>query len=71
MLEDISLHSQRADGKEIDSRVLSAMEHIPRHEFIKHSAKSIECLPIDYADRARPIGFGQTISQPFEKHAKQ
>ena len=65
MLEDISLHSQRADGKEIDERVLSAMDRIPRHKFIEHSPKSIECLPIDYADRARPIGFGQTISQPF------
>ena len=65
MLEDISLHSQRADGKEIDSRVLSAMDLIPRHKFVEHSPKSVECLPIDYADRARPIGFGQTISQPF------
>ncbi len=65
MLEDISRHSQRADGKEIDARVLSAMDLIPRHKFIEHSPKSIECLPIDYADRARPIGFGQTISQPF------
>ena len=64
MLEDISLHSQRADGREIDARVLSAMEHIPRHEFIEHSP-DVECVPIDYADRARPIGFGQTISQPF------
>ena len=61
MLEDISRHS---GGKEIDSRVLSAMEHIPRHEFIEHSP-DVECVPIDYADRARPIGFGQTISQPF------
>ena len=65
MLEDISLHSQRADGREIDSRVLSAMDRIPRHKFVEHSPKSVECLPIDYADRARPIGFGKTISQPF------
>ena len=65
MFKDISLHSQRADGREIDSRVLFAMNRTPRHEFIEHSQKSVECLPIDYADRARPIGFGQTISQPF------
>ena len=65
MFKDISLHSQRADGREIDARVLFAMNRTPRHEFIEHSAKSVECLPIDYADRARPIGFGQTISQPF------
>ena len=65
MLEDISRHSQRAEGKEIDERVLSAMDRIPRHKFIEHSPKSVECLPIDYADRPRPIGFGQTISQPF------
>ena len=65
MFKDISLHSQRADGREIDAKVLFAMNRTPRHEFIEHSPKSIECLPIDYADRARPIGFGQTISQPF------
>ena len=65
MLEDISLHSQRADGREIDERVLSVMDRIPRHKFVEHSPKSVECLPIDYADRPRPIGFGQTISQPF------
>ena len=65
MFKDISLHSQRADGREIDAKVLFAMNRTPRHEFIEHSPKSVECLPIDYADRARPIGFGQTISQPF------
>jgi protein-L-isoaspartate(D-aspartate) O-methyltransferase len=43
-----------------DTRVLAAMEHVPRHEFV---------LPTDvgqaYADHPLPIGYGQTISQPY------
>jgi protein-L-isoaspartate(D-aspartate) O-methyltransferase len=43
-----------------DHRVLAAMRAVPRHEFVP---------PADvdeaYEDRPLPIGFGQTISQPF------
>lgn len=43
-----------------DEAVLSAMSRVPREEFVpqdlQHSA---------YDDRALPIGYGQTISQPF------
>jgi protein-L-isoaspartate(D-aspartate) O-methyltransferase len=43
-----------------DPGVLAAMQHVPRHRFV----------PTDYADQAYadhplPIGFGQTISQPY------
>jgi protein-L-isoaspartate(D-aspartate) O-methyltransferase len=43
-----------------DQQVISAMEHVPRHEFV----------PARYADQAYadhpiPIGYGQTISQPY------
>lgn len=43
-----------------DTRVLSAMERVPREIFIPH-------LMLDqaYEDIALPIGRGQTISQPF------
>ena len=44
----------------IDERVLEVMETVPRHLFV----------PIDerrhaYEDRPLPIGYGQTISQPY------
>ncbi len=40
--------------------VLAAMETVPRHEFVL--AKYLEQA---YADHPLPIGYGQTISQPF------
>jgi protein-L-isoaspartate(D-aspartate) O-methyltransferase len=43
-----------------DSRILAAMDKVPRHQFIpadlRHRA---------YEDTPLPIGLGQTISQPF------
>jgi protein-L-isoaspartate(D-aspartate) O-methyltransferase len=43
-----------------DKRVLQAMREVPRHQFVP-----IAALPHAYADRPLPIGFGQTISQPY------
>ncbi len=43
-----------------DSRVLEAMRQVPRHLFVRPSDQWQA-----YADRPLPIGFGQTISQPF------
>jgi protein-L-isoaspartate(D-aspartate) O-methyltransferase len=43
-----------------DSRVLSAMEALPRHLFVPENLR-----PMAYEDRALPIGEGQTISQPY------
>ena len=43
-----------------DPRVLSAMERVPREEFIP-----TEMSDLAYADRPLPIGNGQTISQPL------
>jgi protein-L-isoaspartate(D-aspartate) O-methyltransferase len=43
-----------------DKRVLEAMGEIPRHEFVPSEARSEA-----YNDRPLPIGFGQTISQPY------
>lgn len=39
---------------------LSAMERVPRHRFVPSDQRSFA-----YDDRPLPIGFGQTISQPF------
>jgi protein-L-isoaspartate(D-aspartate) O-methyltransferase len=43
-----------------DPRVLDAMRRVPRHRFVDPNA-----LGFAYADRALPIGDGQTISQPY------
>lgn len=44
----------------IDQRVLDAMAAVPRHVFVPANRRDEA-----YADRALPIGGGQTISQPF------
>jgi len=43
-----------------DEAVLAAMETVPRHEFVLD-----RYLGQAYADHPLPIGYGQTISQPF------
>lgn len=43
-----------------DSRVLKAMRKVPRHEFVPESE-----APSAYEDYPLPIGYGQTISQPY------
>ena len=43
-----------------DPRVLRAMEHVPRHEFVPD-----DYVDQAYADHPLPIGHGQTISQPY------
>ncbi|MCK4856675.1 MAG: protein-L-isoaspartate(D-aspartate) O-methyltransferase [candidate division Zixibacteria bacterium] len=44
----------------VDSLVLAAMMTVPRHEFVPKSYRSQS-----YADGPLPIGYGQTISQPY------
>lgn len=43
-----------------DDNVLRAMHSVPRHKFVPD-----EYVDIAYADHPLPIGYGQTISQPF------
>lgn len=43
-----------------DSRVLAAMAHVPREEFVPHQERELA-----YCDGALPIGWEQTISQPY------
>jgi protein-L-isoaspartate(D-aspartate) O-methyltransferase len=43
-----------------DERVLAAMGSVPRHVFVEEALASRA-----YEDTALPIGFGQTISQPY------
>jgi len=44
-----------------DERVLAVMERVPRHRFIPESLRGADA----YGDHPCPIGFGQTISQPY------
>jgi protein-L-isoaspartate(D-aspartate) O-methyltransferase len=43
-----------------DARVLDAMAHVPREEFVRDEDREVA-----YGDHALPIGEGQTISQPY------
>ncbi|MBU7015202.1 MAG: protein-L-isoaspartate(D-aspartate) O-methyltransferase [Theionarchaea archaeon] len=43
-----------------DSRTISAMITVPRHQFVPEDLRSQA-----YADYPLPIGYGQTISQPY------
>jgi protein-L-isoaspartate(D-aspartate) O-methyltransferase len=43
-----------------DSKVLEAVEKVPRHRFIPEGQRGEA-----YADHPLPIGYGQTISQPY------
>jgi len=43
-----------------DSGILAAMRKVPRHKFVPASQAASA-----YEDRPLPIGYGQTISQPF------
>lgn len=52
------LHALRRNGI-ADEAVLSAMERTPRHLFVPENQS------LAYQDKPLPIGFGQTISQPW------
>jgi protein-L-isoaspartate(D-aspartate) O-methyltransferase len=45
---------------ELDARVVEALRTVPRHEFVPADLRKRA-----YDDRPLPIGFGQTISQPY------
>lgn len=64
MIEVIRAYAAEADtglGRPtIDERVLAVMAQLPRHEFVPEEVRHRA-----YEDRPLPIGFGQTISQPF------
>ena len=54
----VSTQIQRYKVK--DEKVLKAMRTVPRHAFVRPDDSELA-----YADRPLPIGYGQTISQPF------
>jgi protein-L-isoaspartate(D-aspartate) O-methyltransferase len=48
------------DRDALDSRVLERLATVPRHEFVPHDQRRFA-----YENRPLPIGYGQTISQPY------
>jgi protein-L-isoaspartate(D-aspartate) O-methyltransferase len=64
MIETIRENAAYAGGaieaEGIDQAVLRVMDAVPRHEFVPEDQQ-----PYAYNDRPLPIGYGQTISQPF------
>jgi protein-L-isoaspartate(D-aspartate) O-methyltransferase len=53
--------AQQIEGRGVDDpRVLAALGEVPRHRFVDHQLEALA-----YEDRPLPIGFSQTISQPF------
>lgn len=46
--------------QQLDPRVMAAIAKVPRHEFVPDSLREVA-----YRDRPLPIGYDQTISQPY------
>ncbi|WP_085026723.1 protein-L-isoaspartate(D-aspartate) O-methyltransferase [Ensifer aridi] len=64
MIETIKGHARSApsavEGRGVDPAVLTTMGKVPRHLFVPEEQRGAA-----YRDRPLPIGYGQTISQPF------
>ncbi len=61
MTERFEMVSQQIEAREVvNTNVLDAMRKVERHRFIP-----LEGQPVAYRDSPVPIGYGQTISQPF------
>ncbi|HMJ11849.1 MAG TPA: protein-L-isoaspartate(D-aspartate) O-methyltransferase [Polyangiaceae bacterium] len=59
--ERVRMVASQLEERDIrDARVLGALRRVPRHRFVP-----VESRATAYADRPLPIGFGQTISQPY------
>jgi protein-L-isoaspartate(D-aspartate) O-methyltransferase len=59
-IQSIQAHRPIEAGGSIDQAVLQALRTVPRHEFVPEKLKEQA-----YANKPLPIGYGQTISQPY------
>ena len=64
-LSDFAIHRQRMVGTLVergiqDPATLHAMTEVPRHQFVEDAMQARA-----YGDFPLPIGFNQTISQPY------
>jgi protein-L-isoaspartate(D-aspartate) O-methyltransferase len=63
MVSEVELYARLAGdtmGQAIDERVLRSLGEVPRHEFVPDAQARYA-----YENRPLPIGYGQTISQPY------
>lgn len=64
MVQEIELDVRRTAAyigqSQLKEEVLTVMGEVPRHEFVPPGARGAA-----YANRPLPIGYGQTISQPY------
>jgi protein-L-isoaspartate(D-aspartate) O-methyltransferase len=58
--ENVRETSLHLDKEAIGPAVMAAMGKVPRHLFVP-----VELMDVAYANRPLPIGYGQTISQPY------
>jgi protein-L-isoaspartate(D-aspartate) O-methyltransferase len=58
--QEVMIRTQVIDRGIRDKRVLDALRAVPRERFFLAETRDAA-----FADRAAPIGFGQTISQPY------
>ena len=58
--QDVRETSAYLDKDRLDPRVMQTMARVPRHEFVPESERRHA-----YENRPLPIGYGQTISQPY------
>ncbi len=65
-LDDFKRQREEMVSYQIEKRgikeksVLQALKNVPRHLFVSNDLQSLA-----YTDRPLPIGYGQTISQPY------
>lgn len=57
---DVARNADLTGRSRLSPRVLDALRKVPRHAYVPEEIKEYA-----YVNRAQPIGFGQTISQPY------
>lgn len=57
---DVRATALKLDKRQLDRRVLEALATVPRHRFVPPGYRDRA-----YENRPLPIGYGQTISQPY------
>lgn len=57
---DVRMTSRYLDKQSLDPRIMKAMSKVLRHEFVPAAEQRFA-----YLNRPLPIGYGQTISQPY------
>lgn len=58
--QDVNATAVYIGRGELDKEVMRVMAEVPRHEFVPPGSRNTA-----YVNRPLPIGFGQTISQPY------